>query len=335
MGAGASAQKSKASSKSKLEPPKVEKPSAAEQPIVSAADNSTTDAANPATDAPATVEESDLAVVEFSPTLSPILDASGEIGDSNNEVALQEFEPSSSPTGASAEAPLTVMPPAPERLSTVEYTGDHRAWKTAQLQLEKPSFSARVIAAVVRRAQKLSSPPTPSFNLPEGGWGTDPAAVIAGLREKHGVPKRTHQVTKVDHDNSRKGSNGPNLDWACQGVQDLPNTELKYFRGKTSVELSHNPLSELPIGFGNLTTLKHLNLHDCDLGDNGLPRSAFSGLTYLSMLDLSCNLGITEVSKDFGSLFRLKRLVLHGCRIFRVDDAVSTTAYAFAHCHCS
>jgi len=323
MGAGASAQKSKASFKSKVDPKLKDEGSAAEQPVVSATQESSANAANPATDAPNAVEGSDLAMVEFSPPSSPIPDTIENSENSNGALALQESDFSPSPEESTADASMTVMPPAPARLSTVEYTGDLRAWKTAQLMLEKPSFSARVVAAVVRRAKKLDPPPTPSFNLPEGGWGTDPAAVIAGLRERHGVPKRAHQATKAEHNSSsRKGSEGPSLDWACLGVQDLPNTELKYFRGKTSVDLSHNPLSELPIGFGHLTTLKHLNLHDCDLGDGGLPRSTFSGLTHLSVLDLSCNLGITEVFKDFGSLFRLKRLVLHGCRIFRVDDAV-------------
>lgn len=283
------------------------------------------------------VEGSDLALAEFSPPASPE-PSGGELAGGGEELALQRSPSSSSSLALVAATSSEAEPRAPARLSTVEYAGDHRGWKRAQLRRERPSLSARLLAAVVRRAQRLDPPPTPAFNLPAEGWGSDPAVVVAGLRKKRGPLKNTPKqpprpggggsawlgggAQAVAQAKERRSGAGPSLDWACQSLRELPNADVKYFRHKTSVDLSHNPLSELPVGFGTLSSMRHLNLHDCDLEDGGLPQSLFTGLRHLAVLDLSCNLGLTEVPADFGSLARLTRLVLHGCRLVRVDDAV-------------
>lgn len=114
---------------------------------------------------------------------------------------------------------------------------------------------------------------------------------------------------------------GPLLDWACAKMTELPNSKLKLAKGKTSIDLSHNPLSELPVGIGTQGQLVHLSLHDCDFDNGGLPHSFFGGLSRLAFLDLSCNL-LTSLTKEFGELSSLRKLVAHSNRLETIDDAI-------------
>ena len=53
----------------------------------------------------------------------------------------------------------------------------------------------------------------------------------------------------------------------------------------------------------------------------GLPRTPHT--FGAQVLDVSCNLPLTELGASFGELRSLRRLVAHGCRLERVDDALA------------
>jgi len=171
---------------------------------------------------------------------------------------------------------------------------DGRARKARELEAWRaanpPTFKERMLARV--QAVIYKEVPTPTFNLPVEGWGTDPDAVLQAIEVRRGGKRRRPKKKKkgsksmfitVDDADSTSGraQPGPLLDWACLGITEFNNDELKYVYGKTSLDLSHNPLTELPIGIGNHGQLKHISIHDCDFGDAGLPQSFFVGLTKL------------------------------------------------------
>jgi Leucine-rich repeat (LRR) protein len=186
-------------------------------------------------------------------------------------------------------------------------------------QPKQKSIALQFVGTLV--SHKPAAPP-PAFNLPVAGWSKDPTLIEQALenRRKHlKVVKIKKKVEKASH---KVSNNGPLLDWACLSIRDIPNTDIQFFKSKTSVDLSHNPLNQLPVGIGTQNQLQHLNLHDCDFTLEGLPQSLFSGLTRLTVLDMSCNI-LDEITEEFGSLCCLKRLILHSNRIERIDDAIA------------
>lgn len=192
---------------------------------------------------------------------------------------------------------------------------------------DKPEYQQHQSKSLTRKLVETltlqkSAPPPPSFNLPVAGWSKDPAVIEHALEKRRKHLKVVKVKKKVEKASHKITNNGPLLDWACLSIRDIPTNDLQFFKSKTSVDLSHNPLNQLPVGIGTQHHLQHLNLHDCDFTLEGLPQSLFSGLTNLSVLDLSCNM-LDEITEEFGYLGSLKRLILHSNRIERIDDAIA------------
>ena len=217
-------------------------------------------------------------------------------------------------------------PPPPGVASHRHKTKLLLEWKEANLPTRWERFLAFAKELPLRAAAK----PTPEFNLPVEGWGTNPDTVLAELEKRRGklkYPKKRRGGSKpmfisMDDDDLKLVGEGPVLDWACLNLRQFLNSELKHLRGKTSLDLSHNPLTEIPIGLGNHHQLRHVTLHDCDLTDESIPRSFFTGLSQLQVLDISVNQEITEIGEEYGDLSGLRRLVAHNCRIYRVDNQI-------------
>lgn len=167
--------------------------------------------------------------------------------------------------------------------------------------------------------------PTPAFNLPVEGWGADPETVLAKIHKRQGPPKQDNakpEASKqVDPRAKKLLSEGPLADWSCTDMQEFPMNDVKYLKGKVSLDLSHNPLNELPIGMGSLSSLVHCSLHDCNFDNDGLPLSFFGGLQQLQVLDISYNF-FTEITEQYSSLKSLKRLLASHNRITRIDLSI-------------
>ena len=118
-----------------------------------------------------------------------------------------------------------------------------------------------------------------------------------------------------------RGIHGDLVDWSCSGLRELTRYRLSFLTTRTSLDLSHNLIRDLPIGIGSLRALKHLNLHDCDMHESGLPKSFFSGLAALEVLNISLNY-FEELSDAFGGLTALRRLIAHGNCLRRVNDGI-------------
>jgi len=197
---------------------------------------------------------------------------------------------------------------------------------------EKKSMIERFFILGEAMQNRFVPPPyMPAFNLPIEGWSADMDVaedVLERLKKK-----RTGKVKKVklnawgeetEHLSEAKRKQDdftPLLDWSCMKMSELLNNQLKGVKGKTSLDLSHNPLSELPISIGTQSQLVHLSLHDCDFENKGLPHSFFSGLANLAVLDLSCNV-LSSIPEEFGELRSLRKLVAHSNRLESIHDAI-------------
>jgi len=190
--------------------------------------------------------------------------------------------------------------------------------ESPELDEDEKSLSQRLMGAIVQKPKISES----SFNLPVVGWTKDEDLLNQAL-ERRRKKFKTEKIKKIkEKSTGLKGCVGPTLDWACLSIRDIPSSELKLLDSKTSVDLSHNPLNQLPVGIGNHKTLQHLSLHDCDFTLAGIPQSLFCGLEKLVMLDLSCNM-LEEVNEAFGFLTSMKRLILHNNRITKIDGNIS------------
>ena len=95
------------------------------------------------------------------------------------------------------------------------------------------------------------------------------------------------------------GIHEDHVDWSCNYMRQLSRPHLQRLKpNHVSLDLSHNPLGELPIGIGLFSGLVHISLYDCDFSEDGIPQSFFRGLKNLEVLDVSCNY-FTVISESF------------------------------------
>ncbi|KAK4287322.1 hypothetical protein Pmani_039601 [Petrolisthes manimaculis] len=100
---------------------------------------------------------------------------------------------------------------------------------------------------------------------------------------------------------------------ASESLTFVPSHVLAAVKGLEELDLSINPLQELPAGpFNHLTHLKSLYISRCETSPN-IDSDAFTNLDHLTSLVLSFNPKLTSLHHDvFNPLSELRHLVLRG-----------------------
>jgi Leucine-rich repeat (LRR) protein len=139
-----------------------------------------------------------------------------------------------------------------------------------------------------------------------------PKVDLSGLQRLKGFPRVPPGTIEI------KASY---CDWKSLRFLKLPSTRIRLAR-VTRLDLSNNPLRQLPHALGNMTRLKVLRLYRCAL--SRLPES-IGNLANLEELDVGQN-RLGELPESIGNLTNLRILIVRDNRLTGLPESIGNLA---------